>query len=53
MSYKEYADKVIKENMSGATDWSIFEPETPIFNGTKGTQMLISAYGSMKDHLIN
>lgn len=53
VSYKEYADKVIKENMSGATDWSIFEPETPIFNGTKGTQMLISAYGSMRDHLIN
>ena len=53
VSYKEYADKVIKENMTGAIDWSIFEPEAPIFNGASGTQVLISTYGSMRDHLIN
>mgnify|MGYP000578594342 CR=1 FL=1 len=53
VSYKEYADKVIKENITGAIDWSIFEPEVPIFNGASGTQVLISTYGSMRDHLIN
>lgn len=53
VSYKEYADKVIKENITGAIDWSIFEPKAPIFNGASGTQMLISTYGSMRDHLIN
>lgn len=53
VSYKEYADKIIKENITGAIDWSIFEPEAPIFNGASGTQVLISTYGSMRDHLIN
>lgn len=53
VSYKEYADKVIKENITGAIDWSIFEPEAPIFNGASGTQVLISNYGSIKAHLIN
>ena len=51
--YKEYADKIIKENMIGAIDWSIFEKESPIFNGASGTQVLITGYGSIKDHLIN
>ena len=53
VSYKEYANKVIEENITGAIDWSIFEPEAPVFNGASGTQVLINSYGSIKDCLIN
>lgn len=43
-NYQEYADRFIKEYVSGRHDWSIFEPGQPIMNGNSGTQMLIRSY---------
>ena len=47
-SYSEYAERFISERIEGATDWSIFEIDKPIMNGSFGTQALIRAYGA--DH---
>lgn len=44
-TYGEYADRFIKEYVSGKNDWSIFEEKQPIMNGNSGTQMLIRSYG--------
>lgn len=45
-SYSEYAERFISERIEGATDWSIFEIDKPIMNGSFGTQALIRAYGA-------
>ena len=44
-SYSEYADRFIFEQAEGAIDWSIFEKEKPIMDGSSGTQALIRNYG--------
>ncbi|MGN0358687.1 MAG: ISLre2 family transposase [Lachnospiraceae bacterium] len=46
--YCEYADRFVKENTSGAIDWSIFEGDQTIMNGNSGTQVLLKRYGT--DH---
>ena len=51
--YSEYADRVIDEHIKGAVDFSIFEPEMPIFNGASGTQINIHGIGMIRNTLIN
>ncbi|MGI6177976.1 MAG: hypothetical protein ACOYJO_05970 [Eubacterium sp.] len=38
--YSEYEERIIRESISGATDWSIFEKERPIMDLNSGTQWL-------------
>ena len=49
--YSEYADRFVEENLRGAVDFSIFEPEMPIFDGASGTQIAITGIGQMRNHL--
>ena len=51
--YSEYADRLIDEHIKGAVDFSIFEPEMPIFNGSSGTQINIHGIGMIRNTLIN
>lgn len=50
-SYREYADRIIEEACRGAKDFSIFEKQGPIFDGSSGTQMAIRHMGMRKDIL--
>ena len=43
--YREYTDVFINEQLKGANDWSIFEPEQPVMDGNSGTQQLLKWYG--------
>ena len=43
--YSEYAERYITENVIGAVDWSMFEPEMAIMDGNSGTQSLMRGYG--------
>ena len=47
----EYAERYIEESLKGAVDFSMFEPEHPIFDGASGTQIAISGIGQMRNHL--
>lgn len=49
--YSDYADRIVQEGMSGAIDWSVFDGESPIFDGASGTQILMERYGSTHNHL--
>ena len=40
-----YMDRLIKEHLRGAIDWSIFEKERPIFDVASGTQICINGIG--------
>ena len=51
--YSEYADKLIEEHLKGATDFSMFEPELPIFDGASGTQVALRGIGMTRDTLIH
>jgi hypothetical protein len=51
--YSEYADRLIEEHIKGAVDFSMFEPERPIFDGTSGTQIQIHGIGMARDTLIH
>lgn len=53
MKYIDYADKVIKDSISGAIDWSIFDREAVIMNGASGTQILIKRYSDICNALVN
>lgn len=44
--YSEYAERYIKEEIEGAFDWSLFEGEMPVMDGSSGTQILMNAYGT-------
>ena len=52
-SYREYADRMLKEYLSETTDWSIFEAEPPVFDGAKGTQILIKGIGQCRNWILN
>lgn len=49
--YSDYADRLIEEHLKGAVDFSMFEPEHPIFDGASGTQIAIAGIGQMRNHL--
>lgn len=51
--YSEYADRIIEEHIKGAVDFSVFEPEMPIFDGACGTQTLLHEIGMTRDTLIH
>lgn len=51
--YSEYADRLIEEHIKGAVDFSMFEPERPIFDGASGTQIQIHGMGLIRDTLIH
>lgn len=46
--YSEYADRLISEVMGKTYDFSLFEPEMPVFDGASGTQMAIRGIGRMR-----
>ena len=52
-SYCRYADEIIKEAMTGAIDWSVFDGEPDIMDVASGTQILLKSYGRTKHTLIN
>lgn len=43
--YSDYADRLIREYTNSSIDWSIFEIEQPIFNGSYGTQEAVHMMG--------
>jgi len=47
--YSEYADRFIEDNLEGAIDFSIFEPEKLIFDVASGTQKAIRGLGLLRD----
>lgn len=47
--YSEYADRFIKDNLKGAIDFSMFEPDKLIFDGASGTQRAIRSLGILRD----
>ena len=47
-SYSKYADRFINENIRDAYDWTIFDPEPFIMDGSSGTQTVMKYYGT--DH---
>lgn len=49
--YSEYADRFIDEYVKGAVDFSMFEAESPILDGSSGTQIAIRGIGQMRNHL--
>ena len=49
--YSDYADRFIEESLKGAVDFSLFEPQMPIFDGASGTQIAIAGIGQMRNHL--
>ena len=51
--YSEYADRLIREALSGELDFSMFEPELPIFDGASGTQIVLRGIGKMRELPIN
>ena len=51
--YSEYAERVMEEHIKGAVDFSIFEPEMPVFDGASGTQILLHEIGMTRDTLIH
>lgn len=50
--YREYAERFIEESLKGAVDFSIFEPEQPVFDGASGTQIALRGIGKMRNTLI-
>lgn len=50
-SYAEYADRMIEEYVSGAFDWSIFEPYRATLDVASGTQYAIRIAGQCRDML--
>lgn len=50
--YSEYADRLIEEHLKGVSDFSLFEPENPIFDVASGTQQLIRGFGRMRNTLL-
>lgn len=51
--YSEYADRLIREALSGELDFSMFEPELPVFDGASGTQIVLRGIGRMRELPIN
>ncbi|MGI6766414.1 MAG: ISLre2 family transposase [Lentihominibacter sp.] len=50
-TYSEYAEQFIKEAITGAVDWTVFEGEPPVFDGASGTQILIQGFGTVRNTL--
>lgn len=50
-TYCEYADKIINESIKGAIDWSIFDGEPLVIDGTSGIQIAIHGIGRMRNTL--
>lgn len=50
-TYNEYADEILKEAISGATDWTIFDGEPFVFDRASGTQTLLHGIGTTKNIL--
>lgn len=51
--YSEYADRLTEDHIKGAVDFSLFEPERPIFDGASGTQIQIHGMGMARDNLVH
>ena len=49
--YSAYADRLVEEHLKGAADFSLFEPEDPIFDTASGTQQLIRGLGRTRNTL--
>ena len=52
-TYSDYADEIINQAMSESKDWTIFDGEPFVFDGTSGTQILIHDIGTLKNPLWN
>lgn len=50
--YSAYADRLVEEHLKGAADFSLFDPEDPIFDAASGTQQLIRGFGRMRNTLL-
>ena len=46
-------EELIKREVSGCFDWSMFDGEPPIFNGSTGTQSLIQMLGKTQNWLLS
>ncbi len=46
-----YADRIIDDLCRGTWDWSVFEREPFMFDGTSGTQILIKGLGQRRNIL--
>lgn len=53
MLYSEYADRILTENIRGAFDWSVFERDMFVMDGSSATQRLIQDYGRLHNTFIN
>ena len=51
--YSEYAERYVEEYLNETIDWSIFEREAPIMNGSYGTQTVIRKYGTDYGVVVN
>ena len=52
-TYSDYADEIINQAMSESKDWTIFDGEPFVFDGTSGTQILIHDIGTLRNPLWN
>ena len=48
-----YVGEMIKANVSGCFDWSIFDGEPMVFDRSSGTQMLIGMLGQQNDWILS
>ncbi len=44
--------RMLEEHLKGAADFSLFDPEDPIFDAASGTQQLIRGFGRMRNTLL-
>ena len=47
-SYRGKLEEILKSELAGAKDWSIFEAETPVFDSASATRRMIDGYGKMR-----
>lgn len=48
-----YVGEMIKANVSGCFDWSVFDGEPMVFDKSSGTQMLIGILGQQNDWILS
>lgn len=48
-----YVGEMIKNNVSGCFDWSIFDEEPMVFDKSSGTQILLEMYGQQNDWIFS
>lgn len=48
-----YIEKMVKDNVSGCFDWSIFDGEPMVFDKSSGTQMLIGMLGQQNNWIFH